>query len=66
MVKPYHPRVSQVAIIVKSPSWEHYPRVSKGGRQSRSSRGRGGAAVATKKQKCSIANIVLKDYMTLR
>ena len=35
-------------------------------RQSRSSRGRGGAAVATKKQKCSIANIVLKDYMTLR
>ena len=27
MVKPYHPRVSQVAIIVKSPSWEHYPRV---------------------------------------
>ena len=29
-------------------------------------RGRGGAAVATKKQKCRIANIVLKDYMTLR
>ena len=28
MVKPYHPRVSQVANIVKSPSWEHYPRVA--------------------------------------